>query len=80
VARCTARYPGTLTLKGRPIRCELARGHSGRHGHSFAARYWEDGPEPCPQGDGWQGCQFLNASGGPVARCYRCGRSAEDRR
>lgn len=37
---CPSRYPGSATLAGRPIRCELPAGHPGQHGHSFAARYW----------------------------------------
>ena len=40
-ARCASTYPG-VTLKGKTVRCESAAGHDGRHGHSFAARYWED--------------------------------------
>lgn len=47
--RCPSRYPGTVTLLGKPVRCELVRGHDGQHGHSFAARYWDD---PVP-GDFW---------------------------
>lgn len=40
--RCPSVYPGAVTLNGRPVRCELSAGHDGRHGHSFAARYWDD--------------------------------------
>jgi len=39
--RCKSTYPGSATLLGRPVRCELAEGHSGQHGHSYAARYWD---------------------------------------
>jgi hypothetical protein len=42
MARCKSTYPGSVTLRGRAIRCESAAGHSGQHGHSFAARYWDD--------------------------------------
>jgi hypothetical protein len=41
IRRCAARYPGSVTLRGRAIRCESATGHDGMHGHSFAARYWD---------------------------------------
>jgi hypothetical protein len=63
--RCPSTYPGTVALRGRPIRCESAAGHAGQHGHSFAARYWDDaeyrsvrrGPDDAAvdmiAGDGW---------------------------
>lgn len=50
--RCKSRYAGAVTLLGRPVRCEgridpdtgacSAIVRDGRHGHSFAARYWTD--------------------------------------
>jgi hypothetical protein len=42
MTRCQSTYPGSVTLRGRAVRCELAAGHDGLHGHSFAARYWDD--------------------------------------
>ena len=39
--RCKSIYPGAVTLRGKPLRCELRIGHEGRHGHLFAARYWD---------------------------------------
>lgn len=43
MSRCASEYPGAITLgPGRAIRCEEPAGHSGEHGHSFAARYWSD--------------------------------------
>ena len=51
MTRCRSTYPGPVTLRGRPIRCELPKGHADRHAHSYAARYWDDPdpqyPEPC---------------------------------
>jgi hypothetical protein len=41
VQRCGARHP----MYPKQVRCEEAAGHSGRHGHSFFARYWSDEPE-----------------------------------
>ena len=43
--RCKATYGPTPTLLGRPIRCEGIAGHTGQHGHSYAARYWSDSPD-----------------------------------
>ncbi len=40
--RCPSLYPAGTLLSGQPIRCEERIGHSGSHGHSFAARYWDD--------------------------------------
>lgn len=40
--RCRAIYPGAATLRGQDIRCDDYAGHTGQHGHTFAARYWDD--------------------------------------
>ena len=50
--RCRDTYPGAVTLRGRPIRCELAAGHPEPHGHTFAARYWYSEPYPRHDPDG----------------------------
>lgn len=40
--QCPSVHPGLSTLPGgRPIRCQLPTGHAERHGHSYAARYWD---------------------------------------
>lgn len=41
VRRCGSIYPGSVTLRGQPVRCDGGAGHDGPHGNSFAARYWE---------------------------------------
>lgn len=38
--RCKSMYPGLVRLTGHGVRCEGLVGHTGQHGHSFAARYW----------------------------------------
>ncbi len=42
VRRCPSLSPGGETLLGKRVRCEERIGHTGQHGHSFAARYWDD--------------------------------------
>jgi hypothetical protein len=47
--RCPSTYPGAVTfVGGRLIRCTQPAGHEGRHGHGFAARYWDDVPVQAP--------------------------------
>jgi hypothetical protein len=41
--RCASVYPAWIN--GQPVRCELEAGHGDRHGHSFAARYWDTADE-----------------------------------
>jgi len=49
MSRCTSVYPGAATLQGKAIRCTASKGHTGDHGHSFAARYWNGrGERPAP--------------------------------
>ena len=54
MARCQSVYGGAVIEPNRPIRCEQTAGHSDRHSHSFAARYWwpeearDSAPESAP--------------------------------